>query len=301
MVRKHVLFKQLGLKRVQNESPALLTFPLGLSRDTYEHVCQIFFERFNFAGVSILERPLSQLYSANALNGLVVDIGTHRTDVTPIYECSVQHNCIDFLPVGIADCEAYLARILRGNESVVSVLSPPEAPLPEAELQSQLLAFARQVWKGGHIKLGEADTTSTEEEGITNIAAVLVAGKEKSVIESNQKKRATAKASAAEQARARELEALDLVTLDFKEKQVTVGRERHRFLDPLFDPNLLRGLDGFAEKVERSGGALLPLQDICGRAVAKADLDTRISIWDGLFVTGDCASLIKGRVQKFAM
>ena len=54
MVRKHVLFKQLGLKRVQNESPALLTFPLGLSRDTYEHVCQIFFERFNFAGVSIL-------------------------------------------------------------------------------------------------------------------------------------------------------------------------------------------------------------------------------------------------------
>ncbi|KAH8116398.1 actin-related protein [Phellopilus nigrolimitatus] len=291
---KYILFTQLGLKRTQNESPALLTFPHGLARDTHERICQLFFERFNIAAVSILERPLAQLYAANALNGLVVDIGRHRTDVVPIYECTVQHNCADYLPIGLADCEAFLAHLLHSNEQVISALSPTEAPISPEELQSQLEALARQVWTEGHVKLGEAESSqAVEEEGVTNIAAVLVAGKEKSVIETSIKKRATAKASAAEQARAREIEALDLITLDFNDKQVTLGRERHRFLEPLFDPDLLRGLDKFENKVWR-GGNLMPLQDICGQAVARADLDARVSIWDGLFVTGDCASIIKG-------
>ncbi|EJD07496.1 actin-related protein [Fomitiporia mediterranea MF3/22] len=289
---KYVLFNQLGLKRTQNESPAILTFPHGLSRDTYERICQIFFERFNMAALSILERPLSQLYAANSLNGIVIDIGHHRTDVVPIYECAVQHNCSDHTPIGLADCEAYLASLLRNNEQLVSTLSPPEAPLTDEELQTQLLALVRQIWHEGHVKLGEAEVAS-EEEGVTNIAAVLVAGKEKAVIESNQKKRATQKASAAEQARAREIEALDLITIDFRDKQVTVGRERHRLLDPLFDPTRLRGVNGSDGKTWR-GGDLIPLQDICGYAVAKADLDARVSIWEGLFVTGDCASLVKG-------
>ncbi|KAI5121491.1 hypothetical protein M0805_006529 [Coniferiporia weirii] len=291
---KHILFTLLGLKRVMNESPALLTFPHGLSRDTHERVCQIFFERFNVAAVSILERPLAQLYAANALNGLVVDIGRQHTDVVPIYECTVQHNCADYLPIGLADCEAFLARILRTNEQLVETLSPPDAPLSEEELHSQLLELTRQIWKDGHVKLGEAEAAlSGDDEGVTNIAAVLVAGKEKAIIESNVKKRANMKASAAEQARAREIEALDLITVDFREKQVTLGRERHRFLEPLFDSTLLRGLDGFETKAWR-GGSPMSLQDVCGQAVSKADLDARMSIWDGLFVTGDCASVIKG-------
>ena len=278
------------------ESPALLSFPHGLSRDTHERICQIFFERFNVAGLSILERPLAQLYAANSLHGIVVDIGYHRTEVVPIYECTVQRNCADYLPIGLADCEAYLARVLRNNEQLVSTLSPSESPLSDEELQSQLLELSRVIWKDGHVKLGEAEMSS-DDEGVTNIAAVLVAGKEKAVIESNQKKRATQKASAAEQARAREIEALDLITFDFKDKQVTLGRERHRFLDPLFDPTLLRDIDESKYK-KWQGGDLIPLQDVCGYAVAKADLDARISIWEGLFVTGDCASRIKGDFLK---
>lgn len=277
------------------ESPALLTFPHGLSRDTHERICQIFFERFNVAALSILERPLAQLYAANSLNGLVVDIGYHRTDVVPIYECTVQHNCADYIPIGLADCEAYLANVLRSNEQVRSTLSPPDAPLSDEDLRSQLFDLARKIWKEGHVKLGEAEVAG-DDEGVTNIAAVLVAGKEKAVIESNQKKRATAKASAAEQARAREIEALDLITLDFKDKQVTLGRERHRFLDPLFDPTLFRNIEWSKDK-KWQGSDLVPLQDVCGYAVAKADLDARVSIWEGLFVTGDCASLIKGMIQ----
>lgn len=241
----------------------------------------------------MLERPLAQIFATNALNGLVVDIGDDQTDVAPIYECSVQHNCVDYMPIGLSDCEMYLANLLQASEQVVSVLSPPEAPLSPEGLATQLRALTRQIWREGHVKLGEADAQSGDDEGVTNIAAVLVAGKEKAVIESNVKKRQNAKASAAEQARAREIEALDLITINFQEKEVTLGRERHRFLDPLFEPSVLRGLEGFESKVWL-GDSVASLQEVCGRAVAKADLDAKLSIWDGLFVTGDCTSAIKG-------
>ena len=292
--RKYILFYRLGLKRTQNESPALLTFTHGLSRDIHERACQIFFERFNIAAMSVLERPLAQLFATNALTGLVVDIGQYRTDVTPINDCFIQHNCTDYIPIGLHDCETYLAHIIRRNEKVIQTLSPPEAPVEPKELFDQLLELASQVWKEGLVKIVEGDSLPDgEDEGITNIAAVLVAGKEKAVIETGMKKKASAKATAAELARAKEIEALDLVTFDFKGKQVTLGKERHRFLDPLFDPSLLHGIESLRDRGYEDS-RIVAIHDLCGQVVAKTDLDSRVSIWDGLFVTGDCASLIKG-------
>lgn len=294
MHRKYVLFNKLGLKRTQNESPVLLSVPPTLSRDSHEHICQIFFERFNSAAVSILERPLAQLFATNNLTGLVVDIGDDTTDVSPISDCLIQHNCCESIPIGISDCEKYLASLLKTNEGVVDALSPSSEPLDASALQEALLALSRHVWKEGLIKISESDVTAdAEEEGVTNIAAVLVAGKEKAVIESGMKKRANAKASAAEQARAKEIEALDLVTTEFEEKEITLGRERHRFLDPLFDPSVLQGVEGVEEKVWNDNQPL-PIQDVIGRAVGRTDLNSRIALWDGFFVTGDCTSLVKG-------
>ena len=289
-----MLFNRLGLKRIQNESPVLLTFLHTLSRDAHERICQIFFERFNVAAISILERPLAQLYSTNALTGLVVDIGDRTTDVTPISDCLIQHNCCEAIPIGISDCEKYLAYILRNNQSVMEAISPANAPADPQAIQEYLMALAQHIWKEGMVKISESDSPAEiEDEGVTNIAAVLVAGKEKAIIESGMKKRANAKASAAEQARAKEIEALDLVSMEFRGKEITLGRERHRFLDPLFDPSLLLHIPAIERKVWE-GGSVPPIQDVLGRAVSKVDLDVRIAIWDGLFVTGDCASLVKG-------
>jgi actin-related protein 9 len=79
------------------------------------------------------------------------------------------------------------------------------------------------VWQASLVR-------EAEDEGVTDIAAVLVAGMGKAVIESRTKRRGMAKkASAAEQARAMEIEAFDLVTVEFRG---TLGKERHRFLRP---------------------------------------------------------------------
>ncbi|KAF8889362.1 actin-related protein [Infundibulicybe gibba] len=289
---KYVLFNQLQRRRVQNESPVLLSIAPDLSRNTYERICQIFFERFNAAGLAIVERPMTQIYAANGLSGVVVDIGHDKTDITPIYDGFIVHHARTTTSLGIRDCQTYLANIFRTNQSVMSALSPPSNPADPEQLHATLLDLVKQVWEAGYVKVpSDGETAIVEDEGVTDIAAVLVAGKEKAVIESGMKKKATAKASAAEQARAREIEALDLITVQFREHSLTLGKERHRFCEPLFDPTLLNGLPGAVTPI---GEKPLPLQDAVGHSVSQTDVDQRQYIWAGLFVTGDLTRHVKG-------
>jgi actin-related protein 9 len=70
---------------------------------------------------------------------------------------------------------------------------------------------------------------------------------------------------------------------------VTVGKERHRFCDPLFDPLLLLSLPGVG--VDRVTRDTVPLQEAARLSVATIDLDKRAYVWDGLLVTGDLTSV----------
>ena len=284
----------------------MLSIAAGLSRDAYERICQIFFERFNAAGFAVLERPMAQFYSAisgTQLSGVVVDIDAHHTDVAPVVDGFVVHAARASVPLGLADCTAYLAHLFRANTSVMAALSPAATPTAPEALQEALLALARHVWESGLVKVlaeGEA-ARELEDEGITDIAAIVVAGKERAVIESGMKRRANAKALPADQARARELEALDLVTTEFRGMELTLGKERHRFCEPLFDPTLLNGIPGVEQKAQPD--LVRPLQTVVGDAVGRTEVDQRTYIWQGLFVTGEITNHIKGtwwfRVMPF--
>jgi len=299
--RKYVLFTGLQLRRVQNESPVLLSLISGLAREAYERTGQIFFERFNVAAFSILDRPMAQLYAAGALSGVVVDIGDTLTDITPIYDGLPLSGARTTARVGARHCERYLTHLLRANTSVSAVFT--ELAIPPPERPAALRALARQVWQAGLVRVpvdGIA-VREAEDEGVTDIAAVLVAGKEKAVIESGMKRKATAKASAAEQARAKEIEALDLVTIEFRGKEVTLGKERHRFCEPLFDLNLLAlGQDAtLDENASPEGdGMLMTLQDAVSHAVRLSDVDQRQYIWHGLMVTGDIVTPVKSKFSS---
>lgn len=279
----------------------MLSIVTGLPRDAYERICQIFFERFNVAGFAILDRPMAQHFaviSGMQLSGVVVDIDLDHSDVTPIADGFPVHVARTAVPVGLNDCVAYLAHLLRANTSVTSALSPADAPLAPEQLQAALLALARQVWAGGLVRVlaeGEA-ARDLEDEGVTDIAAIVVAGKERAVIESGMKRKQNAKALPAEQARAKEMEALDLVTIEFEGKEVTIGKERHRFCEPLFDPSLLEGIPGVQAKEPQD--LLRPLQNAVGEAVNKTDVDQRNYIWQGLFVTGAITKHIKGMLSR---
>lgn len=295
--RKYILFNQLQLRRTQMESPVLLSILPGLSRNNYERLCQTFFERFNVAGFAVLDRPMAQFYSTitgQDLSGVVVDVGQNYTDITPIHDGFPVHNARTSLKYGINDCERYLAYLLQSSQGVISALSPPDNELSSEDLQRALVDLARQTWKEGLVKvLAEGEAADIEEEGVTDIAAVLVAGKEKAVIETGMKKRANAKASAAEQARAREIEALDLVTIEFKGLSLTLGKERHRFCEPLFDPTLLSVVQG-SEGKQYGEVDTRALPAAVGHAVGQVEPDYRQYVWQGLLVTGELTNHIKG-------
>jgi len=250
----------------------------------------MFFERFNVAGFGVLERPMAQLYAGNSLSGVVVDIGDCETDITPIYEGFIVRHSIMKMPLGLKDCEIYLANLLRSNQSVINALSPPENPLDPEALTRKLMELVQQLWRDGHIKIpSNGRTVIPDDEGVTDIAAIVVAGKEKAVIESGMKRKATARATAAELARAREIEDLDLITVQFAGLSLTVGKERHRMCEPLFDPRLTSGVPS-----RDNQESVYPLQELVAQAVRFAEMDQRIYIWGGLLVTGDVTRCVKG-------
>lgn len=285
------------------ESPVLLSLPPGLSRDAYEHLCQIFFERFNVAGFGILERPVAQFYSAvnasSGLSGVIVDVDREWTDISPIYDGFLVHGARASVKVGMEDCKKYLAELLRGNQSVMAALLEPvegENPLDDAGQQAALEGLAQQLWLDGHIKVlaeGEAAAQDVEDltaDGDINIAAIVVAGKEKAVIEKGMKNKA-ARANAAEQARAKEIEARDLTEVQWRGKTVTIGKERHRFCEPLFDVDVRESVKG--KEREKKGVSVLSLQAAVAEAVTRTEIDQRQYVWQGLFVTGEITNHIK--------
>lgn len=288
--RKHVLFTHLAIRRAQNESPVLHAICPTFSRDVHERTAKLFFERFNVPAYSVVERPLCQLYAANALSGLIVDVDRFKTDLTPIIDCLVQHNPRVTIPVGFADCARYLAHLWRTGASpgLLAALA-----LEGAELDAALVELAEHVYAQGLVRVpSDGETVEPEDEGVTNIAAVLIAGKEKAVIEAGTKKKRGANATAAEREREREIAALDLVTVTFREKELTVGKERHRMCEPLFDLTLLRDVPGSqAKEVEYEDirEHYLTLQEAVFVCTSRLDVGWRAHLLEGLFVCGDLA------------
>jgi actin-related protein 9 len=292
------LFNRLQIRRKQNESPVALSIPSGYSRTTHELLTQLFFERFNVAGFMLVERPLVQLFAANAVTGVVVDVSYSDTIVTPIVDSMVQHNNGVRIAMGVRDCEVYLANILRGYQPLVATLSAGEA-WTEEQLQEELLELVRQISRDNLVKVPTDGETVVpdEDEGVTNIAALLVAGKEKSVIEAGTKRKATAKQTQAEREREREIAALDLVQIEFKGKILTLGKERHRFCEPLLDPGLISTIPLLRKDPVFDN--VVPLQEGVHVAVRSLSPERRFPVWGGVFVCGDIALGVKGHIFTY--
>ncbi|KAH7105895.1 actin-like ATPase domain-containing protein [Auriculariales sp. MPI-PUGE-AT-0066] len=287
---KEVLFTHLNIRRMQNESAVMHAICPTLSRTVHERTAKIFFERLNVPGYTLIERPLAQLYAANAVTGIVVDVGQFKTDVVPVVESLLQHNARAVIPVGLADCERYLAHLWQNgaNQTVLATLG-----LEGDELHAALLELATHVLAEGLVRVpsaGETAEPGTDDAGVTDIAAVLVAGREKAVIEAGNKKK-RAQASAAEREREREIAALDLITVPFRGVELTLGRERHRLCEPLFDPTLLNDVVGSQGKdattFDEVREQFIAVQDAVHTALMRLDVGQRTAALDGLFVAGD--------------
>ena len=76
---KHAPFVTLALCRTRTESPIQLSIFPGLPRSSCACICRAFFRHFS---VSSLNEPWPRCNSSNVLNGLIIGLGYHWTDVS---------------------------------------------------------------------------------------------------------------------------------------------------------------------------------------------------------------------------
>jgi actin-related protein 9 len=275
----------------------------------------MFFERFNVAGFTFIERPLASLYAANQISGIVIEIGQDETDYITCFESQLHHGSALSVPVGIRDCERHLASILRTNTQVTNVLSAPPRGSPDAEgLDMLLLALARFLWQNGHCKIpieGGEPEKDPLEDGNLDIAAVLISGKERALIEAAGTKKKAGQ-NKAEKEREREMAALDLISISFRDfPPLTVGKERHRFCEPLFDPAVLNfcsiplqtsvkmdGLNLPTPPVVKNRDFMLPVQGAVHGVVKAAPFSRRSLLYFGIVITGQLANVHGGRTRS---
>ncbi|KAK3828784.1 MAG: actin family [Benniella sp.] len=122
---RHVLFKELGIKRSRNASPVLMVVPTDWTKEEHERITQIFFENFNVPGLYLAEEPLMTIYGCGVVTGLVIDIGHNSTDITPILDTQIQRNAIQTLPLAGSDFDSYFLQLLKADAQLVREYGEP--------------------------------------------------------------------------------------------------------------------------------------------------------------------------------
>lgn len=279
-----------------------MTHPPTLSLAQQQQLAQTLFERLNFPAVQLVARPVASLFAMNAVSGIVVDIGLERTLVSPVIDTACHLPGVIEIPLGAEDLERHLVGILRSQPNVLETLAGPldeDAVAPPADLpqdtDSQLLRLARLLWRTNQLRPvllgGAALPKEQEEEGVTDIAAALVAGRERALMadkaakshKSAARREEDAKKRAADDARKKALaegeEEADVISIEFEGRTVDITFVRQRAAEPLFEPALAgkTGVMGLGEAVWASIQTLAPHE--------------RLAVWEGVAVVGELARI----------
>ncbi|CAG8584429.1 3108_t:CDS:2, partial [Dentiscutata erythropus] len=112
---RHIILKELNIKRARNECPVLVTVPNSWTKEHFERIAHIFFETFNAPGLYIANQSLMTLYGIGCLSGLVIDVGYGKTEITPIIDCSVQYHAAITIPIAGQDFDEYFLSLLLSD------------------------------------------------------------------------------------------------------------------------------------------------------------------------------------------
>ncbi|MCO5550698.1 hypothetical protein L7F22_004188 [Adiantum nelumboides] len=113
---RYIFYTGLGWE-VGNEGQLLITEPLLTPKVVREKVVQVMFETFNVTGFYAVEQAVLSLYSVGRISGCAVDVGHGKTDIAPVWEGALQHNCVKRLELGGEDLTKLLLEEFGRNNS----------------------------------------------------------------------------------------------------------------------------------------------------------------------------------------
>lgn len=300
----------------------LLAVPAYLPPPVHEHITQMFFESYFIANFLIIERPVVQLYSCAAMTGVVIDVGQHATDVAVIYEAELLQPSVLRCSIGEQECDEYLANILlEVNPDLATLLAPPApdsdgstagSPLEGEALHRALLQLIGIMKEGEHIRyqfdkasaaaqgaIGSngqtidgtavAEDEDEEEEGITDVAKALASGKVNQILSAGQTSNVTT-------LEGDKIEIQNLYSTSLP--PLTIGPERHRYAEPLFNPSLLSHGTRFASSSAATHTHEPSVPELVANAVSTLpEVEKRGIVWESVVFTGGMAR-VKGKPER---
>ncbi|KAI9596796.1 actin family [Syncephalis fuscata] len=120
----HILFTQLGCRRVTNNSPIVMGVPEDWNKRERERVTQILFEQLNTPAMMMVDQPLLTAYGVGTTTGVVIDIGYETIVITPVIDGFVQRHANQRMEMGTADLDLYLLKLLQAPGQVEPNIDP---------------------------------------------------------------------------------------------------------------------------------------------------------------------------------
>jgi actin-related protein 9 len=310
LLRRHLLFRLMPLRPSLNDSPILLALPAPVSRAAHSIITRVFFELFNAPSLSIVETPLLSSYACGTLSSVVVDVGWESCSVSPVLDCAVQHAALTRCNVGLRHCALYLAHLLRRDASLTDALikldsrhaastsrTGESASDAQETLHQSFAALALQLIHEKHARFEAGDLPAGAEQQNDDeefdVAAALIAGREKAAIEEQEARNKAALAGSDPEAQAIAAKAASQASKPSDDVQPGANDEEGavqtvfrgvrlqvgpgplgQVAEPLFNPAVLanvRGIDSGPDLGQRCFGAgSLPDENIDLDAMERA-------------------------------
>ncbi|KAK6501199.1 Actin-like protein arp9 (SWI/SNF complex component arp9) [Arthrobotrys musiformis] len=177
-----------------------------------ERICQFIFEKLKTPGFGMMDAAAAINSAYNVQHSLVIDVGYEKTDITALIDWNIQEVNRTTIPFGGHSMNQHLQKLLPGlsedeveqlKRSNICEILPAGVPIPgEEEADRDTVMRPPEpttIGMGGVAQPKSLDEEGDEEEdeGVTNIAAIVASGKTQEYLAKKEKEKADKKAGLA--------------------------------------------------------------------------------------------------------
>ncbi|KAK6357938.1 Actin-like protein arp9 (SWI/SNF complex component arp9) [Orbilia blumenaviensis] len=177
-----------------------------------ERICQFIFEKLKTPGFGMMDAAAAINAAYNVQHSLVIDVGYEKTDITTLIDWNIQEVNRTTIPFGGHSMNQHLHKLLPDlteeeidqlKRSNICEILPPGVPIPGEEDADRETVLRppepTTIGMGGLTQPKALDDEGNEEEdeGVTNIAAIVASGKTQEYLAKKEKEKADKKAGLA--------------------------------------------------------------------------------------------------------
>ncbi|KAK6347864.1 Actin-like protein arp9 (SWI/SNF complex component arp9) [Orbilia javanica] len=177
-----------------------------------ERICQFIFEKLKTPGFGMMDAAAAINAAYNVQHSLVIDVGYDKTDITALIDWNIQEVNRTTIPFGGNSMNRHLHKLLpeltedeidQLKRSNICEILPAGVPIPgEEDADREAVVRPSEpttIGMGGvaQPKALDEEGDEEEEEGVTNIAAIVASGKTQEYLAKKEKEKADKKAGLA--------------------------------------------------------------------------------------------------------